>query len=180
MGARRGRAVLVFAEHGYYGESKPKPKEDEEDRSALGASNLGGIIPGHLKKKGEYPYLIEQTMADYALIHELKAEIRAPDAVFAAGGSYGGMLATWMRLAPTSWTARWPPAPYGPSWARTHPSTRSLRGRGHDGRHRRGRVAPRALPASEQPLRYSPVETNLESIKAPMTLRRHPAGLPRT
>ena len=94
-------AVLVFAEHRYYGESKPKPKEDEEDGNALDASNLGGIIPGHLKKKGEYPYLTsEQAMADYAtLIRELKAEIRAPDApVFAFGGSYGGMLATWMRL----------------------------------------------------------------------------------
>ena len=62
---------------------------------------MGGIIPGHLKKKGDYPYLTsEQAMADYAtLIRELKAEIRAPDApVFAFGGSYGGMLATWMRL----------------------------------------------------------------------------------
>ena len=98
-------AVLVFAEHRYYGESKskPKPKEDGDalDASAAHASSVGGIIPGHLKKKGDYPYLTsEQAMADYAtLIRELKAEIRAPDApVFAFGGSYGGMLATWMRL----------------------------------------------------------------------------------
>lgn len=92
-------AVLVFAEHRYYGRSKPTPREEDLVREKN--PSVGGIIPGHLKKKGEYPYLTsEQAMADYAtLIRELKTEMRAPDApVFTFGGSYGGMLSTWMRL----------------------------------------------------------------------------------
>ena len=54
---------------------------------------------------------------------------------------------------PTSWTARWPGRlPCGPSWARTHPSTRapSRTGSRWTPRPRAGRH-PRALPTSEPP-----------------------------
>jgi|EP00982_Pelagococcus_subviridis_P011079 lysosomal Pro-X carboxypeptidase len=69
-------AALVFAEHRGYG------------RSPLGDGNLA-----HLTS--------EQAMADYAtLIAELKTSdaFRSSAAVIAFGGSYGGMLSTWMRL----------------------------------------------------------------------------------
>ncbi|BDA40679.1 Lysosomal Pro-X carboxypeptidase [Coccomyxa sp. Obi] len=72
-------ALLVFAEHRYYGESKPFKK----------------ALRHHMQ------YLTsEQAMADYAeLVMELKEEFKAESsAVIGFGGSYGGMLATWMRI----------------------------------------------------------------------------------
>ncbi|GFR51787.1 hypothetical protein Agub_g14244, partial [Astrephomene gubernaculifera] len=72
-------AMLVFAEHRYYGESVPYGKNVRKHMGYLSA---------------------EQAMADYAqLITEIKDEYEAYDsAVIGFGGSYGGMLATWMRL----------------------------------------------------------------------------------
>ncbi|KAG2492517.1 hypothetical protein HYH03_009182 [Edaphochlamys debaryana] len=72
-------AMLVFAEHRYYGESVPYGKNVRKHMRYLGA---------------------EQALADYAeLIWEIKEEYDAHDsAVIGFGGSYGGMLASWMRL----------------------------------------------------------------------------------
>jgi pimeloyl-ACP methyl ester carboxylesterase len=80
--APRHHALLVFAEHRFYGQSKP-------------------FKPSKLRKQKHMGYLTtEQAMADYAtLIWELKEELKDPDApVIGFGGSYGGMLATWFRL----------------------------------------------------------------------------------
>jgi lysosomal Pro-X carboxypeptidase len=77
------KALLVFAEHRYYGESLP----------------FGGKIGKDASKVG---YLTsEQALADYAqLINYIK--IKNPSAVnspvIAFGGSYGGMLAAWFRM----------------------------------------------------------------------------------
>ncbi|KDD71492.1 serine carboxypeptidase S28, partial [Helicosporidium sp. ATCC 50920] len=72
--------MLVFAEHRYYGESKP--------------------FPGKTLRKHMHYLTTEQAMADYAtLIWDLRAELGQESApVIGFGGSYGGMLATWFRL----------------------------------------------------------------------------------
>ena len=73
-------ALLVFAEHRYYGESRPYSGTE-------------------LRHNMQY-LTAEQAMADYAeLLRELKSELHAEDsAVIGFGGSYGGMLAAWMRM----------------------------------------------------------------------------------
>jgi lysosomal Pro-X carboxypeptidase len=77
--AERFGAMLVFAEHRYYGESLPFGKKSFEHMQWLSA---------------------EQALADYAtLIRALKGERQLEGApVIGFGGSYGGMLATWARL----------------------------------------------------------------------------------
>ena len=71
-------ALLVFAEHRYYGESQPFGE----------ASSLF------------YQYMThDQAAADYAsLITALQAELGVQQPVILFGGSYGGMLATWLRI----------------------------------------------------------------------------------
>jgi lysosomal Pro-X carboxypeptidase len=72
-------ALLVFAEHRFYGASMPN------DRSQGSA----------------HPYLThELALADYAiLIHTLRRDLNASRcAVITFGGSYGGKLSAWMRL----------------------------------------------------------------------------------
>jgi pimeloyl-ACP methyl ester carboxylesterase len=73
-------ALLVFAEHRYFGESLPfgDASFDVENRPFLSA---------------------EQALADYAvLIREVKTILFAENCpVISFGGSYGGMLTTWFR-----------------------------------------------------------------------------------
>ncbi|KAJ0039638.1 hypothetical protein Pint_27827 [Pistacia integerrima] len=77
-------AMLVFPEHRYYGESLPYGSREEAYRNATTLSYLTA----------------EQALADFAvLITDLKRNLSAeacPVVLF--GGSYGGMLAAWMRL----------------------------------------------------------------------------------
>ncbi|KAG5181271.1 serine carboxypeptidase S28-domain-containing protein [Tribonema minus] len=76
--ARELGAVLVFAEHRFYGQSQPFAGNDDKERPHR----------EHLSAA--------QALSDYArLIEALRAG--ASQAVVAYGGSYGGMLATWLR-----------------------------------------------------------------------------------
>lgn len=81
--AAKFNAALVFAEHRYYGLSLPYGNLSYSDKKYLG-------------------YLTsEQALADFAtLISFLKTQLpgaaKAP--VIAFGGSYGGMLAAWIRI----------------------------------------------------------------------------------
>ena len=89
--AERLNATVVFGEHRYYGQSYPFDSREE------------ALKPENLK------YLsVEQVMMDYVtLLEHIKAEggydnntehtnPRTPIYVF--GGSYGGMLASWLRM----------------------------------------------------------------------------------
>ncbi|XP_020676664.1 lysosomal Pro-X carboxypeptidase [Dendrobium catenatum] len=77
-------ALVVFAEHRYYGLSMPFGSKEEAYKDAKSLSYL----------------TTEQAIADFAtLITDLKRNMSAEDSpVVLFGGSYGGMLAAWMRL----------------------------------------------------------------------------------
>ncbi|CAN0346617.1 unnamed protein product, partial [Ectocarpus sp. 8 AP-2014] len=76
-------ALLVFAEHRFYGESLPFGAPDKRREFLRQATAR-----------------TPQALADYArLVTALKQELGAEGApVVAFGGSYGGMLASWFRL----------------------------------------------------------------------------------
>ncbi|RLN70090.1 hypothetical protein BBJ28_00006452, partial [Nothophytophthora sp. Chile5] len=71
-------ALIVFAEHRYFGKSVP----------------FGLDVLDHLEFLST-----QQALADYAvLIEALKLELNTDVPVIGFGGSYGGMLATWFRM----------------------------------------------------------------------------------
>ncbi|XWS72606.1 hypothetical protein CRYUN_Cryun02cG0054400 [Craigia yunnanensis] len=80
--APKFKALLVFIEHRFYGESLPFGKDSYQSAKTLGYLNS------------------QQALADFAvLIRSLKQNLSSeasPVVVF--GGSYGGMLAVWFRL----------------------------------------------------------------------------------
>ncbi|KAK7330920.1 hypothetical protein VNO77_25126 [Canavalia gladiata] len=77
-------AMVVFPEHRYYGESMPYGSKEEAYKNATTLSYLTA----------------EQALADFSvLLTDLKQNFSAKDCpVVLFGGSYGGMLAAWMRL----------------------------------------------------------------------------------
>ncbi|KAL5704268.1 lysosomal Pro-Xaa carboxypeptidase [Ranunculus cassubicifolius] len=80
--APRFKALLVYIEHRYYGESMPFGEESYQNSSTMGY------------------FSSTQALADYAeLIIDLKRNLSAQNSpVIVLGGSYGGMLASWFRL----------------------------------------------------------------------------------
>ncbi|KAJ6715680.1 PROTEASE S28 PRO-X CARBOXYPEPTIDASE-RELATED [Salix koriyanagi] len=76
------KSLLAYVEHRYYGESIPFGEEAFKNASTLGYFNSA------------------QAIADYAeIIIDIKKTFQAENApVIVIGGSYGGMLASWLRL----------------------------------------------------------------------------------
>ncbi|KAJ4978281.1 hypothetical protein NE237_009061 [Protea cynaroides] len=82
--AARFKALIVYIEHRYYGQSVPYGSRKEAFQNA---STLGYFSSS-------------QALADYAeVIIDLKKNLSAEASpVIVVGGSYGGMLASWFRL----------------------------------------------------------------------------------
>ncbi|KAL2630233.1 hypothetical protein R1flu_014919 [Riccia fluitans] len=82
--APRYGALLVFPEHRYYGDSMPFGSQEAAYKDAESLAYLNS----------------EQALADFVtLISDLKRRLSAEASpVVLFGGSYGGMLAAWMRL----------------------------------------------------------------------------------
>ncbi|KAL1831927.1 hypothetical protein ACET3Z_001578 [Daucus carota] len=76
------KAILMYIEHRYYGDSMPFGQETFDNSSTLGY------------------FTSTQALADYAqLLTDLRRNLSAENCpVIAVGGSYGGMLASWFRL----------------------------------------------------------------------------------
>ncbi|KAI3695577.1 hypothetical protein L1987_78575 [Smallanthus sonchifolius] len=91
--APRFKALLVYLEHRFYGESNPvRSKEGQDPVEAMKESVKNDTIRGYFNSA--------QALADYAeLLLHIKNKLDAHNSpIIVIGGSYGGMLSSWFRL----------------------------------------------------------------------------------
>ncbi|XP_076932677.1 uncharacterized protein LOC143598323 [Bidens hawaiensis] len=91
--APRFKALVVYLEHRFYGESNPVGlKGRPESIDAMKESLKNKTIRGYFNSA--------QALADYAeLLLHIKNKLHAHNSpIIVIGGSYGGMLASWFRL----------------------------------------------------------------------------------
>ncbi|KAK9056045.1 hypothetical protein SSX86_027132 [Deinandra increscens subsp. villosa] len=91
--APRFKALVVYLEHRFYGESNPLGSKGGPDSiEAMEESVNNKTIRGYFNSA--------QALADYAeLLLHIKEKLHAHNSpVIVIGGSYGGMLASWFRL----------------------------------------------------------------------------------
>lgn len=79
-------ALIVFAEHRYYGESLPFGNKSFSSPTALGYLSTSQAL-------ADYVYLINDLQKKYG-----KSDSLGKVPVVAFGGSYGGMLTAWLRM----------------------------------------------------------------------------------
>ena len=92
----RLQAILVYAEHRYYGTSVPATDNAPILASADSRIGRGRTIASSSSSSFEY-LSSQQALADFALLaSDLKGRFGGGP-VIAIGGSYGGMLAAWLR-----------------------------------------------------------------------------------
>jgi lysosomal Pro-X carboxypeptidase len=72
--AKKYNALVIYAEHRFFGESIPK----------------GNVSREYIRT--------ENTLSDYANLIGMLKKNNPRSAVITFGGSYGGMMATWMRM----------------------------------------------------------------------------------
>ncbi|VDK66790.1 unnamed protein product [Onchocerca ochengi] len=83
------QAAVIFAEHRYYGASKPYGKQSDTDASRLGYLN-------EIQALADFAELISFVKNDQNELGFCPPGTEVPVIVF--GGSYGGMLAAWFRM----------------------------------------------------------------------------------
>ena len=93
-------ALLVFAEHRYYGESLPfGPESRSKDPAKVGYLSSSQVGSTSITDRAILT-LPHQALADYVdLITHIRQSVEgaSESPVVAFGGSYGGMLAAWIR-----------------------------------------------------------------------------------
>lgn len=109
-------ALIVFAEHRYYGESMPYGSESYDDRARLGYLTSQQALADYvdlityLRRKGTYAAKQYRRLYEAGTVYDdtlatadsVGGNVNATDSVsnpvIAFGGSYGGMLAAWFRI----------------------------------------------------------------------------------
>lgn len=89
--AKEQHALVVFAEHRYYGESMPFGNESYASHEHLSYLTAEQAL-------GDYSILVEYLQTTYNKGVDSLEGNRPPSPVIAFGGSYGGMLAAWFRM----------------------------------------------------------------------------------
>jgi len=105
--AEEFRALIVFAEHRYYGTSMPYGNKSYDDNSRLGYLTSQQALADYvdlityLRHNGSFSSRsLNETgdIYDFGVSDTIGTSPSSTNPVIAFGGSYGGMLAAWFRM----------------------------------------------------------------------------------